>query len=52
MTTIAMTGPDPSPVGEAAELCLRFPGTEAARVQECHLVATHVLCEIVERELS
>jgi D-sedoheptulose 7-phosphate isomerase len=52
MTTIALTGPDPSPAGEAAALCLRLPGSETTRVQECHLLVAHILCEIVERELS
>jgi D-sedoheptulose 7-phosphate isomerase len=51
LTTIAMTGPDPSPLGDAVDICLRLPGSEATRIQECHLVAAHVLCELVEREL-
>ncbi len=51
LTTIAMTGPDPSPLGDAVDHCLRLPGADAARVQECHLVAAHILCEIVERAL-
>ena len=48
MTTIAMTGPAASPVGDAVDLCLRLPGADPARIQECHRVASHVLCEIVE----
>src|SRR4051812_48267242 len=52
MTTIALTGPDPSPVGEAADHTLRLPGGETTRIQECHLVVAHILCEIVESELA
>jgi D-sedoheptulose 7-phosphate isomerase len=51
LITIAMTGPEPSPLGDAVEHCLRLPGTDVARVQECHLIAAHVVCEIVERAL-
>jgi phosphoheptose isomerase len=51
MTTIALTGPDASPVGDAVDLCLRMPGADPARIQECHLVALHILCEMVERAL-
>jgi D-sedoheptulose 7-phosphate isomerase len=51
LTTIAMTGPDRSPLGDAVDHCLRLPGAEVTRIQECHLVAAHILCEIVERAL-
>jgi D-sedoheptulose 7-phosphate isomerase len=51
LVTIAMTGPDPSPLADAVEHCLRLPGTDVARVQECHLVAAHIVCEIVERAM-
>jgi D-sedoheptulose 7-phosphate isomerase len=51
LTTIAMTGPEPSPLAESVDLCLCLPGADAARVQETQLVATHVVCEIVERAL-
>jgi D-sedoheptulose 7-phosphate isomerase len=51
LTTVALTGPEPSPLGDAVDLCLRLPGGDAARVQETHLVAAHVVCEIVERAL-
>jgi len=52
MTTIALTGPEDSPVGEVADHALRLPGGETTRIQECHLVVAHILCEIVERELA
>jgi D-sedoheptulose 7-phosphate isomerase len=51
LTTIALTGPTVSPVGDAADLCLRLPGADPARIQESHLVASHILCEMVERAL-
>jgi D-sedoheptulose 7-phosphate isomerase len=52
LTTIAMTGPDASRLGDVADHCLRLPGGDVTRVQESHLVVSHILCEIVERATS
>ena len=30
--------------------CLRVPSTETARIQECHILVGHVLCELVEQQ--
>jgi D-sedoheptulose 7-phosphate isomerase len=51
LTTIAMTGPGRSSLGDAVDHCLRLPGADVPRIQECHLVAAHILCEIVDRAL-
>ena len=39
--------------GKLADLCecLRVPSTETARIQECHILVGHVLCELVEQNL-
>ena len=44
MTVLAMTGPAPNPLAAAADeaVCIDSPWT--ATVQECHLVALHLLC--------
>jgi D-sedoheptulose 7-phosphate isomerase len=44
MTVLAMTGPGPNPLEAAADetVCIDSPWT--ATVQECHLVALHLLC--------
>jgi D-sedoheptulose 7-phosphate isomerase len=44
ITTLAMTGPAPNPLAAAADdaLCIDSPWT--ATVQECHLVALHLVC--------
>jgi D-sedoheptulose 7-phosphate isomerase len=52
LRALAMTGPDASPLADAVDVCLRAPGAETTRVQECHVLAAHILCEIVERELT
>lgn len=30
--------------------CLHVPSTDTARIQECHILMGHILCELVERE--
>jgi D-sedoheptulose 7-phosphate isomerase len=44
ITTLAMTGPAPNPLAAAADdaICIDSPWT--ATVQECHLVALHLVC--------
>jgi D-sedoheptulose 7-phosphate isomerase len=44
ITTLALTGPAPNPLAAAADdaVCIDSPWT--ATVQECHLVALHLVC--------
>ena len=30
--------------------CLRVPSTDTARIQECHILVGHILCELVEQQ--
>jgi D-sedoheptulose 7-phosphate isomerase len=52
LVRVALTGPNVSPAGRAADLCLRAPGRSTARIQEAHLVLLHTLCELVEHRLA
>ncbi len=52
MTTLALTGPAPSPLGDACDDVLRLGGATTATTQELHLVAIHILCGAVDRELA
>ncbi len=52
MTTIALTGRDGGAVGRAADVHLNVPSTSTARVQEVHITILHVVCDLVERELT
>jgi D-sedoheptulose 7-phosphate isomerase len=52
MGTIALTGQDGGAVGRAADIHLNVPCEAAARVQEAHCTILHILCELVERELT
>lgn len=48
ITTFAFTGENGGRCGEVADLALAVPSPVTARVQECHLIAGHILCDLVE----
>lgn len=50
--TIAFTGESGGECAQIARLSFRAPSKVTAHVQECHLIAGHVLCDFVERAFS
>jgi len=51
ISTVAMTGQSGGLLKDAVDICLRIPSVETPRIQECHIMAGHIVCEIVEHEL-
>jgi D-sedoheptulose 7-phosphate isomerase len=51
MARIALTGANGGPVADLADHVLRAPSTDTPRIQECHILVGHLLCEIAERTL-
>jgi D-sedoheptulose 7-phosphate isomerase len=49
--TIALTGADGARCAELAELVLRMPSRDTARIQEAHILCGHIMCDLVEREM-
>ena len=50
--TIGLTGGDGGTLAGLVHLCLRVSAsTDAARIQETHILIGHVLCELVDRRL-
>ena len=47
-STIAMTGKNGGRLADFADVCLRVPSTNPARIQEAHILCGHMLCEWVE----
>ena len=43
--TVALTGPNDSPLAQAAELVIRAPGGSTSEVQTCHIAIGQMLCE-------
>lgn len=52
LVTIAFTGRDGGAAGRAADVHVNVPSDVTPRVQEVHMTLLHVLCELVERELT
>ena len=46
--TVAMTGKNGGRMATIADVCLRVPSTDPARIQEVHILYGHMLCEWVE----
>ena len=46
--TVALTGRSPGAVGAAADDTVSVPADDVARIQECHILIGHVICELVE----
>jgi D-sedoheptulose 7-phosphate isomerase len=51
LLTIAMTGRTGGKLKDVADHCICIPSDETPRVQESHILAGHILCEIIEEEL-
>ncbi len=51
MITVAMTGSCGGMAFQIADYAIRVPSSETPRIQECHILAGHMICEIVEQVL-
>lgn len=51
-TTIGFAGNDGGMLKEAADDCLIVPSKDTARIQECHILIGHLLCDWIEDALS
>jgi len=51
LVTVALTGQSGGLLKDVVDVCLRIPSVDTPRIQECHILAGHILCEIVESEL-
>lgn len=51
MRTIGLTGAGGGQMAALCDLLLEVPSSDTPRIQECHMLVGHILCEITEREL-
>ena len=49
MFTIGFTGSKGGEMAELCEICITVPSTVTARIQECHILLGHWLCDELER---
>lgn len=52
MKTIAFTGETGGKMKDYADVLINVPSTDTPRIQELHIMVGHIICEIVEKELS
>lgn len=52
LKTIAFCGEGRRGIAEIADLVFAAPSEETARIQECHLLVGHILCDIVDSNFS
>jgi D-sedoheptulose 7-phosphate isomerase len=50
--TVGMSGPGGGELARSAHLCLCVPSRDTARIQECHMLFGHMLCDRIESELA
>jgi D-sedoheptulose 7-phosphate isomerase len=51
LATVGLTGAGGGAVARLADVCLRVPSARTERIQEAHLLAGHIACELVEERL-
>ncbi len=51
MLVIGMTGMDGGKMATLCDILLNVPSKDTPRIQECHMLLGHIVCEIVEKEL-
>ncbi len=49
---VGFTGAKGGKLRSRVDMLLDVPSDDTPRVQECHLLAGHILCEVVEAEVS
>lgn len=50
--TACLVGHNGGKIAEIADFPVIIPNNTTARIQECHILIIHILCEIVEKELT
>jgi len=51
MKTVGFTGKSGGKMGSICDLLLAIPDTDTPRIQECHMLMGHTVCEIVEARI-
>lgn len=51
MITVGFTGKTGGKMGAICDYLLAIPDTDTPRIQECHMIMGHTICEIVEARL-
>jgi D-sedoheptulose 7-phosphate isomerase len=52
LKTIGLVGKDGGALAKCVDISITVASTNVAMIQECHITIGHILCELVENELS
>jgi len=52
LKTIGLVGKDGGSLAKCVDISVTIASTNVAMIQECHITIGHILCELVENELS
>jgi D-sedoheptulose 7-phosphate isomerase len=52
LKTIGLAGRDGGSLAQCVDISITVASSNTARVQECHITIGHILCELVENDLS
>ena len=50
--TIGLTGENGGKLSDMADIALKVPSQNTQRIQECHIMVGHIICDIVEKTLD
>jgi D-sedoheptulose 7-phosphate isomerase len=51
MITVGFTGNTGGKMKDLSQILVNIPSLDTPRIQECHMILGHTLCEIVEMQL-
>ncbi len=51
LCTVSLTGKDGGKIKSISDLWIAVPSNDTPRIQECHILIGHILCQLVEEKL-
>lgn len=52
MVAVGFTGQNGGALQNCVDICFNAPSSSTARIQEAHITAAHIICELVEKEFA
>jgi len=52
LLTVGLTGKSGGKIKELCDYIIKVPSSDTPRIQECHIMIGHIICEIVEKALA
>lgn len=51
MTVIGLTGASGGKMKDGCDILLNMPSNDTPRIQECHILTGHIICQLIEEQL-